>query len=312
MDTDVAIPTGARLRGGRATDQWSAAADVLAAIRDVKSFESHATVDLAALVDAAIADLELVGINREIFGALSLPPTINIASSPLSFVENGPALAIDPVITIVDGDSPTLVSAIVSFVSGFSAGSLNDLLEFTPAPGITGNYDPATGVLSFAGEASLIGYQQLLRSVKFRNASDNPSTVPRVIGFTVSDGTSSGHAQRTINVEAVDDPGLMQLPLEFMDTNVIPTRPAGVEFQIAVGLIDPDNSDYTFQLDFEESNIPQNIAQPEIDSATGLFRWTPSASLVGQTIALRILAVAENGVSNQALIRVKIEPQTGT
>src|SRR5690606_12531293 len=74
---------------------------------------------------------------------------------------------------------------------------------------ITANYSAGTGVLTLTspgGAATQAQWQQALRSITSSSSSQDPSTTPRVIEFSVSDGTASGAATRTVNVTPVNDP----------------------------------------------------------------------------------------------------------
>ena len=51
-----------------------------------------------------------------------------------------------------------------------------DILDFTDQLGITGAWDPGTGVLTLSGSASVGDYQTALRSVTYDNSSEDPST----------------------------------------------------------------------------------------------------------------------------------------
>ncbi len=109
----------------------------------------------------------------------------------------------------VNDDTPDLIdSATVTISTGFVAG---DQLTFTAVAGITGGYNPGTGVLSFTGTASEASYETLLRSVTFSSTSDNPTNFganpSRTITWTVNDGTQDNAvlATSTVNITPVND-----------------------------------------------------------------------------------------------------------
>src|SRR5205085_4635547 len=66
-----------------------------------------------------------------------------------------------------------------------------------------------TGTLTLTGSDTVAHYQSALRSVKYFNTSDNPSTASRTVSWQVDDGGSvnnlSNVATSTIHVVAVDD-----------------------------------------------------------------------------------------------------------
>jgi hypothetical protein len=148
---------------------------------------------------------------------VSQPPVLTTTAGNLGYTENDPATAIDPGLTVTDGDSTNLTGATVAITGGLV--SAEDTLAFTNQLGITGSYDSGTGVLTLTGTATVASYQTALRSVTYRNGSENPSIGARTVTFGATDGTTSGSATRGITVTAVDDapvntvPGAQSTPL---------------------------------------------------------------------------------------------------
>ncbi|HEY9659236.1 MAG TPA: hypothetical protein V6C65_12340, partial [Allocoleopsis sp.] len=107
----------------------------------------------------------------------------------------------DPGIVVNDVDSATLTRAEVT-LTNYSANQ--DLLGFTNVAGITGNFDAATGKLTFTGSASVSEYQAVLRSITYTNTSDNP-TPSRTLQVTVTDeALTSTTATRAIQITPVN------------------------------------------------------------------------------------------------------------
>ncbi len=127
-----------------------------------------------------------------------------LASEPLgalTYTEDDAATPIAPVLT-VDG-SVSLASAEVRLGVGYVAGE--DELGFADQNGITGSY--ADGVLTLTGTASMVSWQTALRSVTYRNASDDPGTASRTASIRVVDtGNTSRTTTRELTIAAVDDP----------------------------------------------------------------------------------------------------------
>ncbi|WLH74010.1 LapA family giant adhesin [Pseudomonas fluorescens] len=125
-----------------------------------------------------------------------------------SFTEGGTGVSIaDTDIKITDPDSTQLTGATVVLTNTQQGDSLN----VTNVTGITvtPTTDPATGkiTLTLTGTASLADYMQQIKNITFTNSSHDPSTTPRVITVTVTDGGNySNVATTTINVVAVNDP----------------------------------------------------------------------------------------------------------
>ena len=97
---------------------------------------------------------------------------------------------------ITDSDSGQLGQAIVTIDEGRIDG---DFLEFTEQAGITGTFDESTGVLVFAGDASVEDYEAVLRSVNF-GYSDAANLGQRTVSIEVTDvatGSASAATDQT-------------------------------------------------------------------------------------------------------------------
>ena len=103
------------------------------------------------------------------------------------FTGGGAAIPIADADTLVaDADSANLVSATITLTNG----EATDLLSVngTLPTGITGAFDPLTGILTLTGSASLAAYQAALRQIEFDSSVPNPLTATRVIEVVVNDG----------------------------------------------------------------------------------------------------------------------------
>jgi Bacterial Ig domain/Bacterial cadherin-like domain/RTX calcium-binding nonapeptide repeat (4 copies) len=131
-------------------------------------------------------------------------PALAGSSGSASFVEGAGPVALDPGVGVTDPDSD-IQSATVTIASNFAPSE--DSLLFTDQSGITGSYDSGTGVLTLSGPASPADYQAALRSVRYENSSNNPSTGTRTASFQVTDdgGLLSNLATRDITVAASND-----------------------------------------------------------------------------------------------------------
>ena len=135
--------------------------------------------------------------------AVNDAPTVATTGTQLAYTEGDGATAIDPGLTLSDVDSANLTGATVRILFGFV--SAEDSLGFVDQLGINGSYDSGTGILTLSGTASVADYQTALRSVTYENSSENPNTGDRTINITVTDGTSSSGANRTITVASIND-----------------------------------------------------------------------------------------------------------
>jgi VCBS repeat-containing protein len=129
-------------------------------------------------------------------GANTAPTLSNIEATPLAFQGGDPGAPITSTLTISDPDDTILAGGTVSITSGFNASE--DSLGFVNQNGITGSYDPSTGVLTMTGSASIADYQTALRSVTYADSNGaDPSTATRTISFQVDDGHPSNHLSNT-------------------------------------------------------------------------------------------------------------------
>jgi Domain of unknown function (DUF4347)/Cadherin-like/Right handed beta helix region len=140
------------------------------------------------------------------------PPVLSPGVNPaVQYIEQATAIPIAPALVVIDTDSPSLLGATVTIVSGAQLGS--DRLVFVNQNNIIGTLD-AQGALTLSGLSSRANYEAALRSVSFRNTSDTPTTTSRTIAFTISDGaTISNVSTVQVNVVAVND-----APVVFVST----------------------------------------------------------------------------------------------
>jgi VCBS repeat-containing protein len=126
------------------------------------------------------------------------------AGGTLNYTENAPASVIDNTITITDADSASLTGATAQISANYVSGQ--DVLSFAPIGAINAVFNPGTGTLTLSGSDTVANYQAAVRTVKYTNTSDNPSTAARTVTWQANDGVSlSNTATSTINVTAVND-----------------------------------------------------------------------------------------------------------
>ncbi|WP_155500315.1 immunoglobulin-like domain-containing protein, partial [Pseudomonas monteilii] len=123
-----------------------------------------------------------------------------------TFTENGKGVSIGDVdLSITDYDSSMLTGATVTLTNRQPGDALN---LGNSVNGITINANSTDGkvVLTLSGTASLADYIQALKNITFINSSEDPSTTPRTITVTVTDGVNTSNvATTTVNVIAVND-----------------------------------------------------------------------------------------------------------
>jgi hypothetical protein len=171
--------------------------------------------------------------------AINDAPVLTAGGGSPTFTEDGAPVAVDPGLTVTDGDSTDLASAVVTITNLTDTGA-EFLAATTTGTAITASYVAPT--LTLTGTDTLANYQQVLRSVTYRDASQNPSTAGRVISFRANDGTDNSNIVTTsVGVTAVNDP-----PVIAGTGTVTFTEDAGaVTVASALTVVDVDNANLT-------------------------------------------------------------------
>src|SRR5206468_5115818 len=106
----------------------------------------------------------------------------------LTYTENDPASVVDGGVTVTDADNTSLAGATVQLTANYISGQ--DILSFTNTANITGVFNAGTGALTLSGSDTIGNYQSALRSIKYTNTSENPSTAARTVSWQVNDGAT--------------------------------------------------------------------------------------------------------------------------
>ena len=229
--------------------------------------------------------------------AINKPPTIVAGATALAYAENDPASPVDPTLSVSDSDSTQLTGATVTVSSDYVNGA--DELGFAPAGAIGGSWDAATGVLTLSGSASVADYQAALRTVTYRNASDDPVVGPRSIAFRAGDGKDeSAAAVATVDVTAENDAPDTQLA---SGSASYTENGAAAPIDSALSVVDPDSADLdsatvaiTAGLHAAEDQLeltaPVAGITASYDAPTGVLNLTGPASRADFQSALRAVA----------------------
>ncbi|MFJ2387235.1 retention module-containing protein [Pseudomonas koreensis] len=130
------------------------------------------------------------------------------ADYKVTFTENTPGAGVsiaDTDLTITDPDSTMLTGATIVLTNRQDGDALN-LGNSVNGITINANSTNGTVTLTLSGNATLADYMQAIKNISFTNSSEDPSTVPRIITVTVTDGGNySNTATTTVNVVAVND-----------------------------------------------------------------------------------------------------------
>jgi len=167
------------------------------------------------------------------------PSVITGVEMTLSYTENNNNFYVAENISIIDADSPSLLTACISIVSGFNLNE--DNLEIENQGNI--NIDRSewdSGKIVLYGIESKNLYEQALKSIKYYNSSDMPDTNNRIFEFFVYDALSqSNTASQTITVLPVDDPPILTLaksPVVYTENNT------AFCFASGISITDADNT----------------------------------------------------------------------
>ena len=159
-------------------------------------------------------------------------PTISTTGAALAYTEGDPATVVDSGLIVADPDDSSLEGARVAISAGFQSG---DELLFATQSGITGAYDPGTGVLTLTGTASLGDYQTALSSVEYRHTGQNPATV-KAVEFRADDGDGLGPAAtRGVDVVPEDD-----APTAVNDSRTVVEGSAAIDLDVLANDSDVD------------------------------------------------------------------------
>ncbi|NVJ90387.1 MAG: tandem-95 repeat protein, partial [Methylocystaceae bacterium] len=191
-------------------------------------------------------------------------------SPPYSFVDPAGISFLD-----VDGDS--IQSATIS-ISNFAANpsfASEDILTITPQNGVTGTYDPATGLLVLTdtlGTATDEDFKAVIGSVQYQNTSQSPTPVVRQIAITVNDGQADSNVMTTsVGIVSVNDAPYVT------DASVVPSLTS-----IEEDATDPSGtlvSDLVGQLDANDyEGDPIGIAITDTASVNGVWQYYQTAT----------------------------------
>ncbi|MGF6491299.1 retention module-containing protein [Pseudomonas frederiksbergensis] len=223
----------------------------------------------------------------------------------------------DTDLKITDPDSTMLTGATIVLTNRQPGDALN-LGNSVNGISINANSQDGTVTLTLSGNATLADYMQQIKNISFTNSSEDPSTVPRVITVTVTDGSNySNTATTTVNVVAVND-APTAAPVNVTGTEDTPLTLGWSTF----GISDVDSA--TANLGVKITQLPgagklqyldgatwkdvaTNQTFSKIDIDAGKLRFTPDANESG------IDGYGGSGVGNKQAdyAQIKFQPTDG-
>ncbi|WLI18324.1 retention module-containing protein [Pseudomonas wuhanensis] len=223
----------------------------------------------------------------------------------------------DTDLRITDPDSTMLTGATIVLTNRQPGDALN-LGNSVNGISINANSQDGTVTLTLSGNATLADYMQQIKNISFTNSSEDPSTVPRIITVTVTDGSNySNTATTTVNVVAVND-APTAAPVNVTGTEDTPLILGWSTF----GVSDVDSA--TANLGVKITQLPGEGKLQYLDGATwkdvatnqtfskadidaGKLRFTPDANESG------VDAYGGTGVGNKQAdyAQIKFQPTDG-
>jgi hypothetical protein len=237
--------------------------------------------------DAGGADSNTAVTNVTVVAVNDAP--VVTAGGTLNYTENDAATSIDTGVTVTDVDDTNIESATVQITANYVDGQ--DVLSFVNTPNIIGSFNSATGTLTLTGSDTLANYQAALRSVRYNNPSDDPTTTARTVTWQVNDGgpvnPTSTAVTSTINVTAVNDK-----PTAFGYTN-LPAQ-AGIPITYPAGKL--GGTDIEAGTTITINTTPDTLCTGCLltINGDGSFTFTPPPSAAGTTVGFTY-HVSDNG-----------------
>lgn len=160
----------------------------------------------------------------------------NAANSTLTAIENAGASDTNPALVSLFADSPTLtfedpdtpgssvpISGIVVSISDISQGTQDSLISNAITPNITINASGKTLTLIGSASASTADYIAALKTIQFKNTSDQPVTDLRQISLAVNNELPL--SIRSVGVQKTNDIPTISNGLTFNDVFTISSAP---------------------------------------------------------------------------------------
>ncbi|MBA4147413.1 MAG: immunoglobulin domain-containing protein, partial [Verrucomicrobia bacterium] len=226
-----------------------------------------------------------------------------------TYIENQASKFLDPASTLTDADSPnfaggTLTASITQNSQAADRLGMSANNEITMAGNVVNYQGVPVGTLSAVGnhslqvifdsECSLAAAQAVLRSVSFHNLSENPSSNPRTVAISLSDGSGgSTSVTTTVHVVPVNDAPTLYIgdvptvyaggPSQVVSLSGItggPENETGWPLSVQVS-ISPEDEDA-----FAIGGTPQIIYSPS--ATTGSISFTPGATERNVTVTVTV------------------------
>jgi VCBS repeat-containing protein len=255
--------------------------------------------DSVGLAVTAVNDAPVVDLNGPAAG-------IDFAAPP-HFEDAGPVLITDSVnLSVSDPDSASLASGTVTIANPLD-GAAEALAANPSGTVISASYNPLSSVLTLTGPDTVAHFQQVLRTVTYRNTSQNPDTTTRSIAFVVTDGSvtppgplSSAVATSAVPLVAFNDP-----PTAVND-NLTATEDVPLVITVAADLLgndlDPDGGPLVL------TSVPATTAAGgSLVNGGATLTYTSPANYTGFDFFTYAVSDGRGG-SDTAMVMLSVQP----
>ncbi|MBD2202408.1 DUF4347 domain-containing protein, partial [Calothrix sp. FACHB-1219] len=251
------------------------------------------------------------GDSTGVFARIFEPPVLDLNGNTTgndfsaTFTEDAAATSIVSTVTsgltLSEPENQNIFSATIT-ITNLLDGNAESLAANTSGTGITASYNTTTGTLTLTGTVAASVYQTVLRSITYRNTSQNPNTTPRNISFVVTDisGTTSIDRISTVSVISVND-----APSGSNKTITTNEDTAYIFTVSDFGFSDIENHAFNRvrittvpaagNLTLNDAAVIAGTFINVSDIIAGNFRFTPALNANGNNYALFTFQVEDNG-----------------
>jgi len=227
----------------------------------------------------------------------------------VTFTEDGGAVSVAAGISVQDVDSPVLVRASV-WLDARPDGSAETLSVDTAGTSITAT--PVAGGLGLLlqGAATPAEYRQVLRTLRYNNASQAPDTSARTLTVAVDDGAASDGAACTLIIAAVNDAPALSTVSDL--TGAVEDTPFTIDHYTlanAADEADADDATVGFRI---EGVLAGTLSKGGAPAGAGTtlapgesIAWTPPADAYGTLEAFTIVAW-DGAAPSASPVRVRV------
>jgi hypothetical protein len=244
---------------------------------------SYQNLSQAPRVNTRVVEFRLfdgVDGSNSAFGFVSItpvndPPVVDLNGPAAgldynaTYVEGAfPTLIVDQfALTVTDVDDPPHVASATATITNIQNPNQEFLTADAGSTGITIAFNAATGVLTLTGTAvtTAAQFQTVLRTLKYQNVSDNPSTTVRRVDVRLFDGEDfSAIARSFITIIPVNDN-----PVAEANGPYIVPENSRVQLSSA-GSSDVDGTIVLFQWDLNEDGTFETVGASPVFDADGI------------------------------------------